>query len=65
MLPHEKRVIDEKQQLDEKYSKLYVFIGSDTYRDLPVLEQILLVQQLTVMGEYSTVLSKRIEFFGK
>lgn len=63
MLPHERRVVDEKAELDVRIEKLDLFIGSDTYLKLPTEEERRLDLQLDLMNAYSRVLGMRIEAF--
>lgn len=63
MLPHERRVVDEKNELDVRIEKLDIFIGSDTYLKLPNEEARRLDLQLDLMNAYSRVLGMRIEAF--
>lgn len=63
MQPHQQRVIDEKTALDDKLSKLTLFIGGDIFFSLPNAEQDRLKRQSRVMDEYSGILAERIEVF--
>ncbi len=66
--PHQQRVVDEKTELDEKLNKLHAFIfgnGNELFVGLPHAEQNRLARQLQVMGEYSKILSERIEAFNQ
>ena len=64
MQPHQQRVIDEKNELDEKREKLSAFKASNPlYFQLPEAEQHRLSRQLAIMTEYSEVLGERIEAF--
>ena len=64
MQPHQQRVIDEKQELDDKIEKLTAFISfSDIFKELPGMDQLLLHDQLTHMCNYSLTLEKRITRF--
>lgn len=61
MQPHQQRVIDEKQELDNKIEKLNAFTNSsEIYKGLPVEDQKLLQQQKVHMANYSLVLAQRI-----
>lgn len=65
MQPHEQRVIDEKEELDEKLAKLIAFTGaSPIFASLPLADQELLCEQRTVMSRYSDILEQRIARFG-
>lgn len=63
MLPHQKRVIAEKKELDERGDKLEQFILSEKFKTLPAAEQERMKRQLEIMGEYSEVLGERIAAF--
>lgn len=66
MKPHEQRVIDEKNALDEKLSALDSFIASNPIHDaLPGNERVRLLRQRSAMRDYSMVLAERIEAFPK
>lgn len=68
MQPHEERVVVEKRELDQKLAKLKAFCfdpGSPVFKALPPVERDLLEDQYTAMEQYSTILSKRIDRFGK
>lgn len=58
------RVIEERDELNEKHDKLVAFIeGSSSFKMLPEEEQELLQDQEAYMEAYITVLNKRIERF--
>lgn len=64
MQPHQQRVIEEKTELDAKLTKLGQFIdASPVLKTLDVAERNRLVRQRHYMGQYSKVLSERIEAF--
>jgi len=67
MEDYQKRVLDEKHDLDQKIFRLYCFINSNSkpYGDsiFPTLsktEQQLMKEQLQIMNSYSDILGKRI-----
>lgn len=61
MLSRQQRIIDEKQALDEKATKLSNFIGNNPiFTTLEPTEQELLKEQCEVMWQYSEILGKRI-----
>ena len=62
--PHQQRVIDEKSDLDDRLSKLGVFIRDNPlFPQLPEDEQDRLQHQSLVMSEYSEILAARIAAF--
>ena len=66
MLPHQQRVIDEKNELDIKAKALGDFIGlNPTFATLSNDEKDRLKRQSEIMNEYSKVLGERIAAFTK
>jgi hypothetical protein len=66
MLPHQQRVVKEKDELDEKLGKLHTFcFGNDTkvFGSLSPEERDRLESQYTAMKTYSDILGKRIAAF--
>ncbi len=63
MHPYQHRVVTEKQELDEKRSKLDLFTLSEAFNKLDSVDQELLIAQAEVMGQYSTILEARINQF--
>lgn len=63
MAPHQERVVQEKQELDDKIVNLDKFMLTETFHNLPAEEQERLHHQFTVMGEYSNILADRITAF--
>ena len=64
LLPHQQRVITERDELQTKLRALTVFLDSNvTYATLPKLEQDLLQKQEVVMRQYVTILNQRIASF--
>lgn len=63
MQPHQQRVIDEKEQLEERWVKLQRFIATDTFGQLDAAEQGRLVRQGQFMTGYLEVLRERIAAF--
>lgn len=61
--PHQQRVIDEKEALDEKITKLKVFVLTKTYGAIAMVERNALSDQLDVMVRYSEILGQRIRRF--
>lgn len=63
MQPHQQRVVDEKEALDEKLNKLVEFFETPIFAALPADEQSRLARQCEHMGKYSEVLGERIAAF--
>ena len=63
MSAYQQRVVNEKQELDEKLNKLRSFIKTDVCMALPFEDRSLLAQQERVMTEYSRILAERIARF--
>lgn len=57
------RVYKEKEDLDEKISKLNEFLSGDGTRNLALEDLRLLSDQFYVMNEYSKILARRISRF--
>lgn len=65
MEDYQKRIVQEKQELDEKISKLGVFIyGNQEFHKLDHEQRNLLFEQLKSMEKYSYLLGRRIQTFG-
>ena len=54
------RLIEEKEQLNERIEKLESFVGSDKFSSISAVQQSLLNVQLQSMRTYSQVLVERI-----
>ena len=65
MQPYQERVIQEKQELDEKLSRLKLFLMGSMFQSLPGDEQGRLERQAELMSQYSAVLGERIANFPK
>lgn len=64
LLPHQQRVVDEKNELQVKLSALYDFINvNPIYRDLNVEDQEDLIEQSNLMQMYFDILERRISKF--
>ena len=63
LLPHQQRVVEEKELLDDKLSKLRVFINTEIYKNLSNTDKILMNAQVTYMAGYSRILGMRINNF--
>ncbi len=61
--PHQQRVVDEKNQLEDKIDKLSGFLHSDLSKNLDEHEQLRMVTQLNIMTAYSGILLQRIMNF--
>lgn len=61
--PHQKRVVDEKRELDERKQKLAAFFETPTFAQLDDSEQGRLHAQHDAMVDYSRILGDRIEAF--
>ena len=62
--PHQQRVVDEKNELSEKATKLNLFIGQNPlFENLIEEEQEDMKIQLDVMYQYIEVLERRINRF--
>lgn len=55
-----KRLIVEREELDDKLAKLEAFIGSPRFENLDERNRELLVSQRGAMRQYSDILSERI-----
>ena len=64
MRDHEQRVVDELAALNDKKDKLKAFIDDENkFKKLDTVDAALLLEQYTVMEQYSAILQKRIEKF--
>jgi len=62
--PHQRRLLQEKTDLDDRLSRLDSFLlDNPLYLTLPEAEQKRLTQQARVMGSYSDILGQRIAAF--
>jgi len=61
--PHQVRVIEERQALNDKLEKLEEFLKTTIFEGLDSEEQKRLVQQSILMARYSDALSERIKAF--
>lgn len=64
MKDFQQKVVDEKEELDAKTERLLSFINGEVFDALPVDERKRMSEQYYHMGQYSTILGKRIENFG-
>jgi len=66
MEAHQLRVVQEKEDLDDKINKLTTFTTqSDIFKTLDSDEKVLLNLQLLVMTQYSDILGRRIQAFSE
>lgn len=63
MQDFQKRVIEEKNELDSRIEKLGAFGLSETFAKLPGDEQGRMIRQLAMMEGYSEALGQRIAAF--
>ena len=63
MKDYQKRVVDEKTELDKKIVSLIDFMHTDAFADLDGIEQGLLMVQEVAMQNYSEALGRRIDCF--
>lgn len=63
MQPHQQRVIEEQDELKQKFDRLCNFIDSQTYDDLDEAEQGRLCRQVLIMEQYIMILNERIAAF--
>ena len=63
LLPHQQRVVDEKNELAERLEKLNAFLVTEKCIALPFEERCLLARQALVMAQYLDILLDRIEMF--
>lgn len=59
------RMIVEKDELQDKVTKLENFINGEKFKELKGLEQVYLKEQLKFMKCYLSVLRQRINFYNK
>lgn len=61
--PHQKRVKDERDELESKIQNLAAFFGGDVFHTLDPVDKYLLVEQAEHMTAYRGVLDLRIARF--
>lgn len=59
----QQRVVDERDQLDDRLQKLRAFFKTPQFEKLPEDDQRVLRQQSVFMGEYLSILEYRISKF--
>jgi len=65
MEPYQIRVVQEKQELDQKLEKLVTYLDSAHFASLPTEEKWLMREQAQVMAAYSRILGSRIQRFNQ
>jgi hypothetical protein len=64
MEPHQERVVKEKEELDDKLTKLEIFVSTNKiFNTLSDEDKQLLTDQYETMEKYSLILEKRINRF--
>lgn len=63
MKDYQKRMVEEKQELDVKRLKLHQFIATDEFLAIDETDRELLFKQAVLMDLYSETLEKRIDRF--
>ncbi len=63
LLPHQQRVVDERQELDGKIQKLGAFFDTEIFKGVDADEQERLHKQYAIMHDYSNILQQRIDAF--
>ncbi|WP_338964858.1 crAss001_48 related protein [Fusobacterium nucleatum] len=59
------RMVVEKDELQDKVTKLENFVNGERFKELKGLEQVYLKEQLKFMKGYLSVLRQRINFYKK
>lgn len=59
------RMITEKDELQDRVTKLENFVNEEKFKELKGLEQVYLKEQLKFMKGYLSVLRQRINFYNK
>jgi hypothetical protein len=60
MSTFKERLIDEKQQLDEKIEKLKSFMRSENFQKIEAVQMSLLNAQIFAMSTYRQILTERL-----
>lgn len=63
--PHQQRVVEEKEQVSERLSKLLAFFQGSIFHTLPAAERARLRSQARFMDGYAAVLEDRIVAFSE
>jgi len=59
------RMVAEKDELQDRVTKLENFLNGEKFKELRGLEQVYLKEQLSFMRGYLSVLRQRINFYNK
>jgi len=59
------RMVVEKNELQDRVTKLENFVNGEKFKELKGLEQVYLKEQLSFMRGYLSVLRQRINFYNK
>nr|DAT01530.1 MAG TPA: hypothetical protein [Bacteriophage sp.] len=59
------RMVVEKNELQDRVTKLENFVNGEKFKELKGLEQVYLKEQLKFMRGYLSVLRQRINFYNK
>lgn len=59
------RMVVEKNELQDRVTKLENFVNGEQFKELKGLEQVYLKEQLKFMRGYLSVLRQRINFYNK
>lgn len=62
--PHQRRVLDKKQDLDLEIARLTALVTAESFAKVPLQERTLLLRQLELMLDLSHVLGQRIVLWG-
>ncbi len=63
LVPHQERVVTEKNELEDKVTKLKAFFSNPIFTKLEVAEQDRLAKQFSHMKGYLSILEERIAAF--
>ena len=63
MEDYQRRVLEEKAELDDRRDKLKAFFGEGRFTELDLAEQERMREQAIIMAAYSQILGKRITAF--
>lgn len=59
--PHEQRLVNEEDDLSDKWNKLNAFLKTVVFNELEMADQCLLRAQLSAMTAYLDILNMRIQ----